>query len=393
MRRKNASAVVYLMFFFVVLLAFCAFAVDSTIIFTARAKLQNATESAAMAGASMYGVAFGSGEEKDSALSSYPLKAFDVYKGDDLENAKATSEYNDSLQQIRVTSSCLCQPYFLAFLGISTIKINATAVAISESMPVTANYSSINWITASAAYLSDIVSNPDAKGDGSVSTASNYNDTAILLPVGNFESGSVDSDTGNMHFDYLAKGDSTPLSLGPGGFITIKLPAPIVDKPGKDLYISEMGHSQEGYFVFAGLDKDPKNPYVQHDRPGAGILWKNISCSGTTGKYDYEANLGAYEVQTPSFGNQAKFYGSGYFDLGASCSGVSMAKYIRIIDDNNESAFVKDTIGTMDGKYYKAMMTGESSTITSGADIDYVEVLNHVRLIAPKYYGSAGPYS
>ena len=54
-----------------------------------------------------------------------------------------------------------------------------------------------------------------------------------------------------------------------------------------------------------------------------------------------------------------------------------MAKYIRIVDDNQESAFV--TSG--DGKYYKAMLYGESSTATAGADIDYVKVLNHVKLV------------
>ncbi len=55
-----------------------------------------------------------------------------------------------------------------------------------------------------------------------------------------------------------------------------------------------------------------------------------------------------------------------------------MAKYIRIVDDNNESAFVTSDAST----YYKTMLYGEASSTTSGADIDAVSVLNHVKLIA-----------
>ena len=54
MKKKNASTIIYLIFFLVVFLAFCSFAVDATIIFTDRTKLQNATESAALAAASAF---------------------------------------------------------------------------------------------------------------------------------------------------------------------------------------------------------------------------------------------------------------------------------------------------------------------------------------------------
>ena len=376
MKKRNASSLVYLISFFVVFLAFAAFAIDATLVYTARAKLQNATEMAALAGASCFNEQLGTitPAALASLVSSRATSAFNLYKGDGLAPASVVVDVSTSNKQVRVTSTNLCQPTFLAFLGVTGIRINAVAVAKSETMGVTANYAGVNWLTASSAYLSDVISNP---------IATNYNNTAILKPIGNYPSASLDTATGNPHFEYLAKGDNIPLSLGPGGFITIKLPAPIVNKPGPDLFIKEIGDAVEGYFVYAGMDADPANPYVQEDKIGGGIVWKNISCSGTPEVKDAGGLIGAYDVATPSFGTQSKFYGSGNFDIGAACSGLSMAKYIRIIDDNSETAFVKNSDGSNPTTYYKALLSGEASTATAGADIDYVDVLNHVMLIAP----------
>lgn len=350
MNKKRASSTIYIIFFFVIFLAFAAFAVDGAIVFTNRVKLQEITEQTAIAVASKFNYS--------GTISQDAQDTFNLLKQGGLQTATATFQVKTAEKKILVISDMVAQPFFLSFLGVSGINLEAKACAISEPLSVTANYSGINWVTASAAYLSDILSKNV-----------NLNDTAILTPLGNFNLASYYN--GIVDFSLINEGGNS-LSLGPGGFITIKLPAPIVDKPGDDLYIKEAGDALEGYMVFAGLDIDPANPYVQNGKEGAGISWINITASGNS--IDLASPFGTAGTQLPTAA-QTKFYGSGSFDIGKS--GISMAKYIRIIDDNSETGFVKGK----DGNYYKTMLYGEASTATAGADIDSVQVLNHVKLI------------
>ena len=138
-----------------------------------------------------------------------------------------------------------------------------------------------------------------------------------------------------------------------------------------------------------GLDVDPSDskdssaatgPYINYAKPGAGIKWVNISCTGTS-----DDNIGSPFGTTR--GNYREIYGSAYFDVGKTCSdgfnGVSMVKYIRIIDDNQETAYFKDL---NDGVYRQTMPLGEASTATAGADISEVKVMNFVQLVAPSKY-------
>ena len=406
MKKIKASSTVFIIAFFVAFLAFSAFAVDGTIILTQRAKLQSATEAAALAGASEFNSSPDTPTVQlnvvNAAKNTFKLIQVDSLKNMDVNSlSNFNPEVSTAHNQIRITTNYLAQPFFLSFLGVTGIKLEAKACATSEALAVNANYLTVNWITTAAPYFSDIISKD-----------LNLHDTAILNPLGGFLSASIDSVTGWVMFDAIdlavpsrnppiPAGTIVPLSLGPGGFITLKMPAPIIDKPGADLYIKEVGDAVEGYFVFAGLDNDPgettdssaaTGPYVQADKPGAGITWVNISCSGTPEVKDNNGGIGAYSVSTDGLDAQTKFYGSGYFDLGSSCiSGpISMAKYIRIVDDNSESAFVKNSVGNIPATnpptYYKAMLYGEASTDTAGADIDAVMVLNHVRLISPSSY-------
>lgn len=367
MNKKQASTTVYIIFFLVIFLAFAAFAIDGTIVLTNRVKLQNATETTALTAAAEFNYSStATDSEIEQQVFNTANNTFELLKKDSLQYATIDINVSTTSNKVLVTTNMISQPFFLRFLGVTGIKLAAKACAVSEKLSVTANYSGINWVTSSAAYLSDILSKD-----------LNMNDTAILLPLGDFNSASYDATTGFVNFSLINSEDSKPLSLGPGGFITIKLPAPIVDKPGYDLFIKEAG-SLEGYMVFAGLDNDPNNPYVQNGKEGAGISWVNISCTGKPEVNDSNGLVGTYNSPTDGLGNQDKFYGSGYFDIGASCAGgISMAKYIRIVDDNSESAFVT----TDQNRYYKAMLYGESSAATSGADIDSVQVLNHVKLI------------
>lgn len=379
LKKFKASAVIYLIFFFTVFLAFSAFAIDGTIIFVERAKLQNITEATALNAAAEfdhdtpYSAATASTIHDDAidifkALNGNPVSA----THQSFPGATVNVEVNPTTKQVLVSTEALSKTYFLGMLGVSAIKLKANAMAESKELPIQANYSNINWITANAAYHTDVISKD-----------LNLNDTAILIPIGKLPSASIDMSTKIVNFGLLNATDGNGLSLGPGGFITIKLPAPIIDKPGPDLFIKEIG-AIEGYLVFAGLDNDPQNPYVQNSNPGAGISWKNITCSAKP--EDTSSPITPSNTSTTGLGTQAKFYGSGYFDIGASCSGLSMAKYIRIVDDNDESAYVKGSLKPTDTDYHQTIMYGESSTPTAGADIDYITVLNHVKLSRPSTF-------
>lgn len=375
-KKRNASATIYLISFLVIFLAFAAFAVDGTIVWTNRIKLQNATESTALAAASEFS---NYSSITAATIESDARNIFAFLKHDSLEtvheniNSNFAVTANPASRTVCVTTNMVSQPFFLAFLGVNGINLSANACAISEELNVTANYSGVNWVTVSAAYLSDILSKN-----------LNYNDTAILNPVGNLlKSASYDSITNYVRFDLInyEASHEYPLSLGPGGFITIKLPAPIIDKPGYDLFIKESGESTdgaiEGYMVFAGIDVDPEKPYVKSGQEGSGITWVNITGTGVP-ENSALASLAIDSATTNSLGSQTKFYGSGYFDIGAL--NLSMAKYIRIVDDNEESAIFAATDNSGNTTYKKVNIYGESSTATPGADIDYVKVLNHVRL-------------
>lgn len=366
--KKNASSLLYFIIMFVIFLAFAAFAVDGTVVLTNRAKLQNITEMTALAAASEFR---SSSSVTANDIDDAARNTFNLLKQDGLGVSTIDVKSSTDSNKVFVKTTMISQPFFLAFLGVSGITLEAQACAVSEELNVQPEYGHINWITVSAAYKSDILSKSDS-----------MRDSAILTPLGDFKSASIDSFTNAANFSLINSTEDKPLSLGPGGFVTIKLPAPIIDKPGPDLYIQESG-ALEGYMVFAGLDINPKNPYVNDSQKGEDIAWVNISDSGTS---EYSA-LGARAKQytnTNLASNSPKFYGCGYFDIGKS--NISMAKYIRIVDDNCETAFVKGN----DGNYYKATLYGEASTATPGADIYKVLVLNHVKLIP---YDAATFYS
>lgn len=363
--KKRASMTVYMFALLIIFLAFSSFAIDGAIVFTQRMKLQNATEITALNAASEFNYSqSATNAQKEAQVQSTATDVFDILKKDSLNPATMSVLVDVDNKKVLITTRMIARPFFLAALGITGINLEAKACAASVEKDVTSNYSGVNWLTPNAAYLSDIL-----KKDV------NLNDTAILLPLGEFASASYD--TGLIMFNLIDTADDHPLSLGPGGFITMRLPAPIVDKPGQDLYIKEVGNALEGYMVFAGIDKNPKKPYAQKDNEGEGIYWKNITCSATTEKSDSSNLLGVYPIATDNLGVQNRVFGSAYFDISNSCTGgISMVKYIRIVDDNDESAFLTDTGST----YYKAKLYGEASSATAGADIDAVKVLNYVEL-------------
>ena len=375
--KKNASSTIYLTVFLIMFLIFLAFAIDGAIVLTNRSKLQNAAEICALSGAAEFTYDLeASSSEIENQIKNTVQDTFELLKYGGLEHVELNNSdivVNTNQRTVTVNLNMIAAPYFLSFFGVNGVNVEAEAIAISETLNVTANYAEINWINSVAAsYYSDIISK-----------LNNFNDTAILLPLDEFNSASYHPIQG-LKYDLInSGGGNEPLSLGPGGFITIKLPTPIIDKPGYDLYIKESGKALEGYMVFAGLDNDPNDPYINIDNTGSGVSWINISCSGEPENEDVSNKVGAYSISTTNLGTQDNFYGSGYFDIGDSCitgteNDISMAKYIRIVDDNSETGFI--TTGA--SFYYKTMLYGEASTVTPGADIDSVQVLNHVKLIS-----------
>lgn len=392
MTKKNASSILYMILFLVIFLAFCTFAVDSVIVFNNRTKLQDATEMTAMTAASESNVILAEDfHNPDCAdVASHVKKTaeetFDLLKKDNLQTATMVVD-TSALPKVTVTTKMVSQPFFLRFLGVSGINLEAKAMATSESPPVRVTYNNdVNWITAITAWHTNIIQaiNPPPAPP----TPQDFHDTAILNPLGGYASASYNQASTPKQVDYsLIESGNDPkgLSLGPGGFITIRLPDPIVDKTGYDLSITEAGNALEGYMVFAGLDVNPENPYTSKDKPGEGIYWVNISCTGDPVIKDSNNKLGAYTVQTTNQGSQTRIYGSAKFDIRKKCTdgfnGISMAKYIRIVDDNSESAFfTPDTSNATTKPYYQIMQYGEASSATAGADISGVTVLNHVRL-------------
>jgi len=182
----------------------------------------------------------------------------------------------------------------------------------------------------------------------------------------------------------------------------------IYDGKGFDFIIYERGHA-EGYFVYAGVDADPTNPYISAANPGGGIQWVNISCTGIP-LYVKSGFIDAYKTTVTVNGSSTtdyKFYGSGIFDLGMKCSDggtefydgtdstdaprIKNVKYLKIIDDNVEDGFLIQPKFGMEASQPAAipmLIPGEHSSFTPGADIDAIEILHHSRLISVKEFDS-----
>lgn len=354
-KKRQASSTLYFILFFIIFLAFCAFAVDGTIVFTNRAKLQSITETAALAGAEQFNSdndPLTVNPSERASAEAVAQATFDLLKQGGLKTATASAVADTTTKlQVTLNARMVAQPFFLSFLGVSGINLSAQAIAVSQQERVFGNVDprGIHWLTKRAPYKRDVIED----------------DSIVLKPLGDFTSLSFPS--GNVvNYSLISSEDSQPLSLGSGGFVTIKLPVPIINKEGPDLQIAEIGN-REGYMVFAGLDKDPNNPYINHTDNVGSVSWVNISCAG-------DASMQQRTAATKLTGGpQVKVYGSGNFDLDANClnGNVNMVKYIRIIDDNEESAYIN---GALVYPY------GESSSKTPGADIDYVKVLNYVHL-------------
>ena len=247
---------------------------------------------------------------------------------------------------VRLQTRAEVNTFFMAVIGIKSLQVNAQAAAINNPA-----YPELNL---------------PAPG-GSVIAAD------IKDPVGGTNNNIYKGVAGNEAAFILGPPDDVPVALGPGGSVELRTPAPIIDGPGPDIYVKEIG-DLEGYYL-----------YVLADDGAGGIDIINISCTGVPSENALANPLptaaGVYMDSNDSY----KFYGSGLFDLATDCStGPSASNYtgqvrnangIIIVDDNAEDGILSSDLSR------SVFMPGEHSSTSPGADIDSIAVLHHSRSI------------
>ncbi len=428
---KKGVSVIILVFSLFAIVGLSALVLDLGLIINQRHELQKAVESSALQAVSEYELY----ESDRNTANDYRLRLpdnnsapYDDTKIRDVANSyyKSLKNFNQLLsigvksepsitfnkdsRAIMVEVNATFPTYFISIFGIPGIEVQAKAAAVN--VPV---YLSERFPRPTGSIINGL--------NGPADPGVDYRDTHIRPPLG-WDTSAGAHPTGtvfNRNSDFnniYGRPDGKSLSLGPGGYVTIKLPATIYDGKGADFIIYERGHA-EGYFVYAGVDADPADPYIDAlntPDPDSGkrrINWINISCTGIPlyARLDDDEMLGAHRTQVIRNGvsyTDYKFYGSGLFDLGAKCVNaidgtvydgtdssssiqIKNIKYLKIIDDNIEDGFFLQprldfinhpSATPVDTPHAIPMIIpGEHSTFTPGADLDSIEILHHSRLI------------
>lgn len=393
MKNKKGASVIILVFSLLALLGLASFALDMGIILNQRYELQKAVESAALITTSEY-EPFENGNNfelpaenqiTDATTGNASLHYQALLDTNQIVQglpANPTITMNIPSKAVMIEADTTVTTYFLQIIGINSVTIQAKAAAVNVP-----------------SYLSSIFPKPTGsilRGSGA------YLDTDIRQPLGSVAANTTTVYNQNANLNNIyGPPDGRTLSLGPGGFITIKLPVSLVDGKGIDFAIHERGHA-EGYSVFAGIDADPTNPYADASSPGGGIKWVNVSCTGIPINVNKNGLIGAHRATVSVNGmnyTDYKFYGSGVFDLGTKCvnngttiydgtgsvpgaARISNVKYLKIIDDNTENGFyLQSRLTSTVPAAIPTFLPGEHSMFTPGADIDAVEIYHHSRLI------------
>lgn len=343
------------------ILGFAALAIDLGISNNVHNELQKATNTAALAGAlELEPDELGNIDEtiaKQTALNAFQLAiqnqpyVSSAVLVNGSSGATSTSDLSfietiPTSRAVRLHTRAQVPTYFMAVIGITSLEINARAAAMS--CPA---YPSLNQPAPAGSLIA----------------------SEIMDPVGGIN-GNVYKCTGGSPADasyILGPPDNVPVALGPGGSVTLMMPAPIVDGNGGDLYVKEIG-DLEGYYIYVGTDNG-----------GSAIQWNNISCTGTPSENAVATTGGTLAGAYADENGQYKFYGSGLFDLGATCSGpganysanINNAIYVRIVDDNAEDGFLSNDLTK------PSLLQAEHASTSPGADIDAIAVLHHSRLV------------
>lgn len=401
-KRKGVSLLllVFSVFMIVMLLEIT---VDMGLVLNVRSQLQKSAEIAVLSAVSE----FEPYQDSDYSIK-YPTDGDittlfnDIFEGAVLINmnnsftvTNASLNFSREMRKLHFHVERETDSHFLSLFGIDSLKYSADAAAVNVPRFIKE---------------SEIISS----GGGS-------NDTEIRHPSGGGESDpTIEGITSHMDsvpnvnsgfWGIAGPPDGHVLSLGPGGKVTIRLSKPLVTGKGFDLLIHTRGNAN-GYFIFAGNDVNPNNPYIDSNTPGAGINWVNISCTavpvnvnlddGTAESHVYSwsqiIHLAADNLIEP------KVYGSNYFELNSHCTDLSgfiptydasnpalvrilSAKYLMIIDDNREDGFemydthYKDVLPTRSRNNAK-MFPGQHSSLTPGVSIDSISILHNAVLVS-----------
>jgi len=390
--KRKGVAIILLIFSIIAIFSMCGFVIDLGIILNSRFEFQKLVETTALTAVTEYGA-----YEDNANIIRYPAvanistnvnnsakKNFDAFVASNSflllsQDITPVITFGTTIQSrysraIMVEATAVVRTYFLNIIGIRSIKLQASAAA----MHIPVYLKTGNVLNGVAAYRDTQLRDPA----GGAATTQTINGVAYTTPA----IVNVNTNLNNIY----GMTEGTVLSLGPGGYITIKLPASLIDGKGFDLQIRAAGNAA-GYFVFAGNDTDPSDPYIDAANPGGGIDWVNISCTGTPIGAPTNGNVGSYIQNVAGIGNQAKFYGSGYFDMGVVCTNdpgnynanVKSAKYLKIIDDNVEDGFIlRDPEADASMAAIPSIFPGQNSSFTPGVSIDAIAVEHHSKLIS-----------
>jgi len=391
-KKRKGVSIILLIFSIIAIFSLCGLVIDLGIILNSRFEFQKLVETTALTAVTEYGA-----YEDNANIIRYPAvadisvnannsaeKNFDAFVASNsflllTKNITPVVTFGATIQSrysraIKVEATAVVRTYFLNIIGIKSIKLQASAAAMH--IPVYLRTGNVlNGTSPVAPIYKDTELRAPAGGALSNQILNGINNTTPAIV-------NVNTNLSNIN----GMPDATVVSLGPGGYITIKLPVALIDGRGFDLQIFTRGNAS-GYFVFAGNDTDPADPYIDAANPGGGIDWVNISCTGTPVGAPTNGNVGSYVQNVAGIGNQEKFYGSGYFDVGASCSNgyagnVNSAKYLKIIDDNREDGFtLRDPENDTSMTAIPSFFPGQNSSFTPGVSIDAIAVEHHSKLI------------
>jgi len=389
-KKRKGVSIILLLFSILAIFSLCGLVIDLGIILNSRFEFQKVVETTALTAVTDYGayednantIRYPAVADISTNVNNSAAKNFDAFVASNSflllsHDITPVITFGTTIQSrysraIMVEATAVVRTYFLNIIGINSIKIQASAAA----MHIPVYLKSGNILQGVGAYNDTELRDPA----GGAATNQTINGIVYTTPA----IVNVNTNPNNIY----GMPEGTVISLGPGGYITIKLPAALIDGKGFDLQIRTEGNAN-GYFLFAGNDTDPLDPYIDAANPGGGIDWVNISCTGTPIGAPTTGNVGSYLQNIGgAIGNQSKFYGSGYFDIGASCSNgyagnVSSAKYLKIIDDNIEDGFaLRDPENDPSMAVIPSFFPGQNSSFTPGVNIDAIAVEHHSKLIS-----------
>ena len=421
-KKKRASSLLILVFSLMITVLLLELTVDMGIFLNCRYQVQKAAELTAL----MTIAEFEAYQDTDYNIK-YPTTAqmtafakdnFDKiidgyikYNNPFIVNSNPTvivefyPQYRHS-RAIFIHVSAEVKTYFLSFINIKSLKFWAHAAAANVPLPLDRDSLMFDLATAPP-YPASYSILPQSETISSVTYS--YGNTSSTEIDTNM---TINDNRSRSHpEDILGQPDGWALSLGPGGYIILKLPKPIVNGRGFDLLVHTRGNNY-GYFIFLGNDADPNNPY-----PGGNIEWTNISCTsvainaeladvGYAQRNSYLSKMHAYNAaQNPQTFMTPKVYGSSYFELDSRCEtylnetlyssdnlnvpGINSAKYIMIMDDNLEDGFsaydsmVTDVLPAHSLDWNMTYFPGQHASLTPGVSIDSILVLHNPVLITP----------